>query len=161
MEVRRSCCRGRPWSKACPSPDIRKNLLADHGDHAMLLKPARGSLKTAGPLALSLLMAACSSVPGKVEQPTSVTLAAVQKLAPHKCSASTAAVLDELGVPADQIQSITYDRRTTGTRSNLQGYDAWVRVSDQPGDMVLRQNRSCELFASHNAASHKVLTAGQ
>ena len=131
------------------------------GDHAMQTKDARGSLKTAAPLALSLLLAACSSVPGKVEQPTSVTLAAVQKLAPHKCSATTAAALDELGVPADQIQSITYDRRTTGTRSNLQGYDVWVRVNDQPGDMVLRQNRSCELFASHNAASRRVLTAGQ
>jgi hypothetical protein len=127
----------------------------------MQTKEARGSLTNAAPLALSLLLAACSSVPGKVEQPTSVTLAAVQKLAPHKCSATTAATLDELGVPADQIQSITYDRRTTGTRSNLQGYDVWVRVNDQPGDMVLRQNRSCELFASHNAASRRVLTAGQ
>jgi len=126
----------------------------------MQTKEARGSLTTAAPLALSLLLAACSSVPGKVEQPTSVTLAAVQKLAPHKCSATTAATLDELGVPADQIQSITYDRRTTGTRSNLQGYDVWVRVNDQPGDMVLRQNRSCQFFAGHNVESRKVLTAG-
>jgi hypothetical protein len=126
----------------------------------MQTKEARGSLTNAAPLALSLLLAACSSVPGKVEQPTSVTLAAVQKLAPHKCSATTAATLDELGVPADQIQSITYDRRTTGTRSNLQGYDVWVRVNDQPGDMVLRQNRSCQFFAGHNVASRKVLTAG-
>jgi hypothetical protein len=126
----------------------------------MQTKEARGSLTNAAPLALSLLLAACSSVPGKVEQPTSVTLAAVQKLAPHKCSATTAATLDELGVPADQIQSITYDRRTTGTRSNLQGYDVWVRVNDQPGDMVLRQNRSCQFFAGHNVESRKVLTAG-
>ena len=46
-----------------------------------------------------------------------------------------------------------------GTRSFAQGYDVYVRTSDQAGEMVLRQNRSCEVFASHNAASYKVLTA--
>lgn len=89
------------------------------------------------------------------------TLAAVQSLAPNKCNEQTAAALDELGVPPDHIRSITYDRRSAGTRSFPLGYDVYVRTSDQSGEMVLRQNRSCEIFASHNAASRKVLTAGQ
>ena len=127
----------------------------------MSLKPTRRLLKTAAPLALSMLMAACSMTPDAPPAATPATLAAVQSLAPNKCNAQTAAVIDQLGVPPDQIRSITYDRRTVGTKSYAQGYDVYVRTSDQPGEMVLRQNRSCEVFASHNAASRKVLTAGQ
>ena len=122
-------------------------------------KPTRGLLKTAAPLALSMLMAACSMTPKSPTPATPATLAAVQSFAPNKCNAQTAAALDELGVPPDQIRSITYDRRSAGTRSYPLGYDVYVRTSDQTGEMVLRQNRSCEVFASHNAASRKVLTA--
>jgi len=127
----------------------------------MSLKPTRRLLNTAAPLALSMLMAACSMTPKSPVPATPATLAAVQSFAPNKCNAQTAAALDELGVPPDHIQSITYDRRSVGTKSYAQGYDVYVRTSDQPGEMVLRQNRSCEVFASHNAASRKVLTAGQ
>ena len=127
----------------------------------MSRKPTRRSLKTAAPLALGMLMAACSMAPKAPAPATSATLAAVQSLAPNKCNAQTAAALDGLGVPPDHIRSITYDRRSVGTKSYAQGYDVYVRTSDQPGEMVLRQNRSCEVFASHNAASRKVLTAGQ
>jgi hypothetical protein len=127
----------------------------------MSLKPIRRSLTTAAPLALGMLMAACSMTPKSPTPATPATLAAVQSFAPNKCNAQTAAALDELGVPPDRIRSITYDRRTVGTRSYAQGYDVYVRTSDRPEEMVLRQNRSCEVFASHNAASRKVLTAGQ
>ena len=127
----------------------------------MSLKPTRRLLKTAAPLALSMLMAACSMTPKSPVPATPATLAAVQSFAPNKCNAQTAAALDELGVPPDHIRSITYDRRTVGTRSYAQGYDVYVRTSDRPEEMVLRQNRSCEVFASHNAVSRKVLTAGQ
>jgi hypothetical protein len=127
----------------------------------MLLEPARGLLKTAAPLALSMLMAACSMTPDAPPAATAATLASVKGLAPNKCNAQTAAALDELGVPPDQIRSITYDRRSAGTRRYPLGYDVYVRTSDQTGEMVLRQNRSCEVFASHNAPSRKVLTAGQ
>ncbi len=127
----------------------------------MSRKPTRRSLKTAAPLALSVLMAACSMAPKSPTTATPATLAAVQSIAPNKCNVQTAAALDELGVPPDHIRSITYDRRTVGTRSFPQGYDVYVRTSDTSGEMVLRQNRSCEVFASHNAPSRKVLTAGQ
>jgi hypothetical protein len=127
----------------------------------MSRKPTRRSLKTAAPLALGMLMAACSMAPKSPTTATPATLAAVQSFAPNKCNAQTAAALDELGVAPDHIRSITYDRRTVGTKSYAQGYDVYVRTSDRPEEMVLRQNRSCEVFASHNAASRKVLTAGQ
>jgi hypothetical protein len=123
--------------------------------------PTRPLLKTAAPLALGMLMAACSMAPDTPPAATAATLAAVKGLAPNKCNAQTAAALDELGVPPDQIRSITYDRRSAGTRSFPLGYDVYVRTSDQSGEMVLRQNRSCEIFASHNAPSRKMLTAGQ
>jgi hypothetical protein len=127
----------------------------------MSLKPTRRLLKTAAPLALSMLMAACSMTPDAPPAATPATLASVKSLAPNKCNAQTAAALDELGVPPDQIRSITYDRRSAGTRSFPLGYDVYVRTSDQAGEMVLRQNRSCEVFASHNAPSRKMLTAGR
>jgi hypothetical protein len=127
----------------------------------MSLKPTRRLLKTAAPLALSMLMAACSMTPDAPPAATAATLAAVKGLAPNKCNAQTAAALDELGVPPDRIRSITYDRRSAGTRSFPLGYDVYVRTSDQSGEMVLRQNRSCEIFASHNAPSRKMLTAGR
>jgi hypothetical protein len=47
-----------------------------------------------------------------------------------------------LGVPPDRIRSITYDRRVSGENGTyLEGYDARVQVSDQSGDLVIRQNR--------------------
>ena len=127
----------------------------------MSLKPTRRLLNTAAPLALSMLMAACSMTPDAPPAATPATLAAVTSLSPNKCNAQTAAALDELGVPPDQILSITYDRRTAGTRSHLLGWDVYVRTSEQGEEMVLRQNRYCQVFASHNAVSHKVLTAGR
>jgi hypothetical protein len=127
----------------------------------MSLKPTRRLLNTAAPLALSMLMAACSMTPDTPPAATPGTLAAVTSLSPNKCNAQTAAALDELGVPPDQIRSITYDRRTAGTRSHLLGWDVYVRTSEQGEEMVLRQNRYCQVFASHNAVSHKVLTAGR
>ena len=128
----------------------------------MSLKPTRRLLKTAAPLALGILMAACSMTPD-VPPPaaTPATLAAVTSLSPNKCNTQTAAALDELGVPPDQIRSITYDRRTAGTRSHLLGWDVYVRTSEQGEEMVLRQNRYCQVFASHNAVSHTVMTAGR
>jgi hypothetical protein len=127
----------------------------------MSLNLSRPSLRTAAPLALGMLMAACSMAPEAPAPATPATLASVKSLAPNKCNAQTAAALDELGVPPDQIRSITYDRRSAGTRSFPLGYDVYVRTSDQAGEMVLRQNRSCEVFASHNAPSRKMLTAGR
>ena len=127
----------------------------------MSLNPTRRLLNTAALLAFSMLMAACSMAPDAPPAATAATLASVKSLAPNKCNAQTAAALDELGVPPDQIRSITYDRRSAGTRSFPLGYDVYVRTSDQSGEMVLRQNRSCEVFASHNAPSRKMLTAGQ
>ncbi len=127
----------------------------------MSLKPTRRSLETAASLAFGILMAACSMAPKAPAPATPATLAAVRSLAPHTCNAQTAAVLDELGVPPDKIRSITYDRRTVGTKSYLQGYDVWVQTSDGSGDMLIRQNRSCQFFTSYNAPSRKVLSAGR
>ena len=127
----------------------------------MSLDRVRRSLMTAAPLAASMLMAACSMTPDAPPAATPATLAAVASLSPNKCNTQTAAALDELGVPPDQIQSITYDRRTAGTRSHLLGWDVYVRTSEQGEEMVLRQNRYCQVFASHNAVSHKVMTAGR
>ena len=127
----------------------------------MTPKPICRSLCAATPLALSMLLASCSMAPKDPAPATPATLAAVRSLAPHQCNAQTAAVLDELGVPPDQIRSITYDRRTVGTKSYLQGYDAWVQTSDGSGDMLIRQNRSCRFFTSYNAPSRKVIYAGR
>ena len=75
-------------------------------------------------------------------------LAAVRKLAPHPCNASTAAVLDQMGMQPDHILSVTYDRRIGTAKNILQGYDVWVQRTDQPGDLVVRLNRFCRSFAS-------------
>jgi hypothetical protein len=113
----------------------------------MSLKPTRRSLETAASLALGTLMAACSMAPKAPAPATPATLAAVHSLAPHTCNAQTAAVLDELGVPPDQIRSITYDQRTVGKKSSyLQGYDVWVQTSDGSGDVLIRQDRWCRFF---------------
>jgi hypothetical protein len=97
-----------------------------------------------------MLLAACTMAPPQpLDPPTPAMLTAARNLAPHPCNGTTAAVLAKLGLPPDRIRSITYDRRTSGNKSYLQGYDAWVQVSDQSGDLVIRQSRSCRFIASY------------
>lgn len=118
----------------------------------MSLKPICRSLGATTPLALMALLAACTTLPEQMQPPKPATLAAVRSLAPHACNETTAMALDGLGVPPDRIKSITYDRRTTGTRSILTGYDAWVEMQDHNGDMVIRHNRTCKFMTSYEQA---------
>jgi hypothetical protein len=97
-----------------------------------------------------MLLAACTMAPPQpLDPPTPAMLTAVRNLAPYPCNATTAMALDRLGVPSDRIRAITYDRRTSGNKSYLQGYDSWVQVSDQSGDLVIRHSRSCRFIASY------------
>jgi hypothetical protein len=95
-----------------------------------------------------MLLAACTTGAAPTEAPSPAMLAAVRKLAPHPCNASTAVVLDRMGMQPDRIRSIIYDRRIGTAKNVLQGYDTWVQLTDQPGDIVIRQNRFCRPFAS-------------
>jgi hypothetical protein len=115
----------------------------------MPLKAVPRSLGTvAASVVVVMPLVACTTGSAPTEAPSPAMLAAVRKLAPHPCNASTAAVLDRMGMQPDHIRSVTYDRRIGTAKNILQGYDVWVQRTDQPGDLVVRLNRFCRSFAS-------------
>jgi hypothetical protein len=96
-----------------------------------------------------MVLVACTVATPPLAPPAPATLAAVRNLTPHPCDATTASVLDALGVPPAAVRSIYYDRRVSGSeRAYLQGYDAWVRLTDQTGDLVIRHDKGCRFIAS-------------
>ena len=110
---------------------------------------------TGGLLAAStVVLAACATATPRLAPPAPATLAAVRGLAPHPCDATTASVLDALGVPPTALRSVYYDPRVSGTEhAYLQGYDAWVRLADQPGDLVIRHDQDCRFLTSYTSGT--------
>ena len=84
----------------------------------------------------------------------------VRGLVRHPCAATTASVLDALGVPPSALRSIYYDPRVSGgERGYLQGYDAWVRLADQPGNLVIRHDVGCRFITSYTSGTVRLGTA--
>ena len=106
-----------------------------------------------------MVLVACTTATPRLAPPAAATLEAVRGLAPHRCDATTASVLDALGVPPAALRSIYYDPRVSGTeRTYLQGYDAWVRLADQPGDLVIRHDQGCRFITSYTSGNVRLGT---
>jgi hypothetical protein len=92
--------------------------------------------------------------------PAPATLAAVHGLAPHPCNPTTAGVLDALGVPPAAVRSIYYERPPIGNSHGIveQGYTAWVRLADQPGDLVIRHDDWCGFVTSYTVGTVRLGT---
>src|SRR5919202_4838506 len=118
----------------------------------LLPRSARVGLLPAA--ALAEMLTACAIATPPLAPPAAATLAAVRGTAPHPCNATTASVLDALGVPPAALRSIYYDPRVSGTEhAYLQGYDAWVRLADQPGDLVIRHDQDCRFLTSYTSGT--------
>ena len=99
---------------------------------------------------LAVVLAACAAATPPLAPPTPATLAAVRGLTPHPCAATTASVLDALGVPPSALRSVYYDPRISGgERGHLQGYDAWVSLANQSGYLVVREDAGCRFVTSY------------
>ena len=110
--------------------------------------------------ALALALAGCATLAPEIADPAPATLAAVRGLTVHPCNGTTAAVLDALGVSPEDLRSIYYDRRVTGTESaSLQGYDAWIGLRRGPGELVVRHNASCGFMTSYTRGGLRLGTA--
>ena len=99
-------------------------------------------------------VAACTVTVPRLAAPSTATLTAVRSLAPHRCNATTASVLDALAVQPAAVGWVYYDPRVTGgsERTFLQGYDAWVRLAGQGGDLVIRHDTACSFIGSYTTA---------
>lgn len=110
--------------------------------------------------ALLLLAAAAGCTPlarPELAEPRPETLAAVRGLVAHPCNRTTAAALDGFGVPPDDLRSIYYDERVTGSgRGTLQGYDAWVGLRRGPGELVIRHQPTCAFMTSYTQGGLRV-----
>ena len=106
-------------------------------------------------LILAAALAACTTATPRLAPPAPATLAAVHGLAPHSCNPTTASVLDPLGVPPAAVRSIYYERPPTGSSHGTPavGYTAWVRLADQPGDLVIRHDDWCGFITSYTVGA--------
>ena len=101
-------------------------------------------------LTAAILLSACTSGRVLLAAPDPATLAAVQTAAPHPCNTTTAAALDAYRIPPAQIRAIYYDTRRTGNeRTIIQSYDAWISLTDQRTDLVVRHSPDCGLLNVH------------
>src|SRR4051812_37304295 len=104
--------------------------------------------------ALAAVLVACTTATPRLTSPAPATLAAVRGLARHPCAATTASVLDALGVPPSALRSVYYDPRVSGgERGYLQGYDAWIRLADRSGDLVVRHDAGCRFVTSYTSGT--------
>lgn len=110
------------------------------------------------PAAAMLLLAGCATLNSPdLAEPRPATLAAVRDLVVHPCNETTAAALDGLGVPPDDLRSIYYDRRVTGSGTGiLQGYDAWIGLRRGPGELVIRHQPTCSFMTSYTRGGLRV-----
>ena len=123
---------------------------------------ARGTSHRTALLAATaaLALAGCATMRPELSPPTPATLAAVRGLVAHPCNGTTAAALDALGVPPDDLRSLYYDRRVTGTEgASLQGYDAWIGLRRGPGELVVRHDASCRFMTSYTRGDLRLGTA--
>jgi hypothetical protein len=79
------------------------------------------------------------------EAPTA-TLAAVEHLQPHQCAETTARGVSAAGLSGKEVQSLFYTEQVVDADEGpgLIGYLAWMRVSGQPGYLVVDMNQFCQ-----------------
>ncbi|MGQ9368278.1 hypothetical protein [Azospirillum sp. ST 5-10] len=95
-------------------------------------------------LTTTLVAGACSGLqPPARATPDPGATAALNRLAPHRCTGTTASTLAGARIPTARVQSINYVAHLDGYSERVLGYSAWVRLTDQPGFVVVSLDANC------------------
>ncbi len=108
------------------------------------LRPPSHQLPTFPALVLALLLASCARA--IAPEAPAATLAAIERLKPHPCAATTARGVSEAGLDAQAVRSLFYTEQVVDADEGpgLIGYLAWMRVEGQPGYLVVDMNQFCQ-----------------
>ena len=74
-----------------------------------------------------------------------------------EAEAKAAAVIQELGIPQSRIESIYLAPRLTGGRdSNPQGYNAWIKLNDCTGNLVIAMTSTAHVSTMYTTGDCSV-----
>ena len=93
-------------------------------------------------LLAAVLLSACARHPPRFEAPSQVTVSTLNRVNSHPCTATVASALDAYRVPSASIRDLFYSQRLSG-QGRFIGYTAWMRLTDQPGSVVMDVDGSC------------------
>jgi hypothetical protein len=86
--------------------------------------------------------------------PRPAMLDAVRGAAAHACNAQTAAALDAVGFEPAQIAGVTYYVNSTSADvGRAVGVDAYVKVKDQSGSVVVQHRGGCSVGGAYATGS--------
>lgn len=98
-----------------------------------------------------LLLGACAGLrPVATAAPEPGAVAALDRLSPGDCNEEVAAALAGSGIPVSRVESLTYGLYRDDRTGNISAYDAWLKMRDQPGSVVLKLDRFCRPVQFYN-----------
>lgn len=106
-----------------------------------------GRLRPVFPLSV-MLLTACAGMATGIEQPRQAppepgAVASLDRLSNSQCNPQVASSLAGARIPIADVQGLTYGLYRDGHRGDIVGYDAWVKLRDQPGAIVVQLNADC------------------
>jgi hypothetical protein len=86
--------------------------------------------------------------------PRPAMLEAVRGAAAHACNPQTAAALDAVGLEPSQIAGVTYAVNSTSADvGRAVGLDAYVKLKDQSGSVVVQHRGGCSVGGAYATGS--------
>ena len=65
---------------------------------------------------------------------------------PHACRTAVAGQLDRLAIEESQVSSLNVIRQIQNYEiGTVVGYNAWVSLQEQPGNLVIKMTRTCRV----------------
>lgn len=87
------------------------------------------------------LTAGMTPPPQAAPQPGAV--AALDRLSPSACNQSLARSLAGERIPIDNVRDLVYGVNRDDARGQIQNYNAWVYLKNQPGAVVVQMDANC------------------
>lgn len=113
-------------------------------------------LSRLAPVALAACVAgSLSALAASLPPASPEMLEAVRRAAPHGCNATTAAALEAAGIAPASVRGVVYyNNSVSADVGRSAGLDAYVKLSDQPGSLVVQHRGGCDfggIYASGGA----------
>ncbi len=95
-----------------------------------------------------MLLTACAEMATGIDQPRQAppepgAVATLDRLSASPCNPQVASSLAGARIPMADVQGLTYGLYRDARRGDVVGYDAWVKLRDQPGAIVVQLNADC------------------
>lgn len=98
-------------------------------------------------LVLTMLTTAACAAPTRTTGPSAQAVSLLENRGARICTPAIASALADEGIAPSSITSVnvTDERTDTARTDNVLAYDAWMRLEDQPGYLVVTLDDFCRV----------------